>query len=58
MLSKLLASRWKHVIRLILLGAFVGLIIGYFFKDTLFGLLIGCTFGALLGLMFAIRNAQ
>ena len=57
MLSRLLASRWKHLIRLIPMGAVVGLIAGYFFEDILYGLLIGCVFGALLGLMFAARNA-
>jgi len=57
MLTKLLNSRWKHLIRLIPMGAFVGLVTGYFFEDILYGLLIGCVFGALLGLMFAVRNA-
>lgn len=57
MLNRLLGSRWKHVIRLIPMGAVVGLVAGYFFEDILYGLLIGCVFGALLGLMFAVRNA-
>jgi hypothetical protein len=56
-LNRLLGSRWKHVIRLIPMGAVVGLVAGYFFEDILYGLLIGCVFGALLGLMFAVRNA-
>ncbi|MBU1050163.1 hypothetical protein KKG90_09100 [Candidatus Bipolaricaulota bacterium] len=51
-------SRWKHLVRLIPLGAIVGLVVGYFFHDILFGLAIGCIFGMLLGLMFAVRNAQ
>jgi len=57
MLGRLLASRWKHLIRLIPMGAVVGLVFGYIFKDVLYGLLIGCAFGSLLGLMFAARNA-
>ena len=54
---RLLNSRWKHLIRLIPMGAGVGLVFGYLFQDVLYGLLIGCVFGFLLGLMFAVRNA-
>ena len=57
MLNRLLVSRWKHLIRLIPMGVFVGLVTGYFFEDILYGLLIGGLFGLLLGLMFAVRNA-
>jgi len=57
MLSNLLASRWKHVIRLLPMGAIVGLVIGYLFHDLLYGLLVGCVFGGLLGLLFVVRNA-
>ena len=57
-MRRLLNSRWKHLIRLIPIGAIVGLVTGYFFHDLLYGLLIGCVFGAVLGLLFAVRNAQ
>ena len=57
LLTKLLNSRWKHLIRLIPMGAVVGLVFGYLFHDLWYGLLIGCVFGFLLGLMFAVRNA-
>ena len=56
MLRRLLASRWKHLTRLIPLGAVVGLAIGYFFQDVVYGLLVGCVLGLLLGLMLAARN--
>ncbi len=55
-LNKLLASRWKHLVRLVPLGAVVGLVFGYLFQDVVYGLLVGCVFGFLLGLMFAARN--
>lgn len=57
MLHNLLTSRWKHLIRLIPMGAIIGLGFGYLFQDVLYGLLVGCVFGVLLGLMFAVRNA-
>ena len=56
MLSKLLASRWKHMVRLIPLGAIVGLIFGFLFHDFLYGLLAGSVIGFLFGLMMAVRN--
>ena len=56
MLSRLLASRWKHLIRLVPLGAIVGLVFGHFFRDLLYGLLAGCVIGFLFGLMLAVRN--
>ena len=56
MLSRLLASRWKHLIRLVPLGAVVGLVFGLLFHDLLYGLFAGCVFGLLLGLMLAVRN--
>ncbi len=56
MLNKLLASRWKHLIRLVPLGAVVGLVFGFFFHDILYGFFAGCVFGLLLGLMLAVRN--
>ena len=55
--NRLLNSRWKHLIRLVPMGAVVGLVFGYSFHDLWYGLLIGCVFGFLLGLMFAVRNA-
>ena len=56
MLSKLLASRWKHLIRLVPLGAVVGLVFGYMFKDVLYGLSAGCVIGLLFGLLMVVRN--
>lgn len=56
MLSRFLNSRWKHLVRLVPLGAAVGLVFGYLFQDLVYGLLVGCVFGFLLGLMFAARN--
>ena len=57
MFRRLMSSRWKHLVRLISLGAIVGLVVGYFFQDIRYGLLVGCVFGLLLGFMFSIRNA-
>ena len=56
MLSKLLASRWKHLIRLVPLGAIVGIAFGFLFRDLVYGLLAGCIIGFLFGLMMAARN--
>ena len=56
MLSKLLASRWRHLVRLIPLGAVVGLVLGLLFQDFLYGILVGCTLGLLFGLMLVVRN--
>lgn len=56
MLSRFPNSRWKHLVRLVPLGAVVGLVFGYLFQDLLYGLFVGCVFGFLLGLMFAARN--
>ena len=56
MLSKLLASRWKHLIRLVPLGAIVGIAFGLLFRDLVYGLLAGCIIGFLFGLMMAARN--
>ena len=55
-LNKLLNSRWKHLIRLVPLGAVVGLVFGYVFKDVLYGLSAGCVIGLLFGLMLVVRN--
>ena len=57
MLSKMTTSRWKHLIRLVPMGAVVGMVLGYLFQDLLYGLLVGCVLGVLLGLMFVARNA-
>lgn len=56
MLSRLLNSRWKHLIWLVLLGSVVGIIFGYLFQDLLYGLLAGCVIGFLFGLMMVVRN--
>ena len=56
MLSKLLASRWKHVIRLLPMGALIGLVFGLVFNDVAYGLLAGCVMGGLLGLLLVVRN--
>jgi uncharacterized membrane protein len=56
MMGRLLASRWKHLLRLVPLGALVGLAFGLLFQDVVYGLLVGCSLGALLGLLFAVRN--
>ena len=56
MLSKLLASRWRHPVRLIPLGVVVGFAFGLLFQDLLYGLLAGSVIGLLFGLMMAVRN--
>lgn len=56
MMRRLLASRWKHLLRLVPLGALVGLAFGLLFQDVAYGLLVGCSLGVLLGLLFAVRN--
>ncbi len=56
MLSKLLASRWKYLIRLVPLGAIVGIVFGYLFHDLAYGLLAGSVIGLLFGLMLVVRN--
>ncbi|MBE0635472.1 hypothetical protein IH601_05705 [Candidatus Bipolaricaulota bacterium] len=56
MLSRLLTSRWKHLFRLVPLGAVVGVAFGFVFRDIAYGTLIGCAFGVVLGLLFAARN--
>jgi len=56
MLGRLLASRWKHLMRLVPLGAVVGLVFGYVFKDILYGLSAGCVIGLLFGIMLVVRN--
>jgi len=38
------------------LGALVGLIVGWLFKDLLFGVAVGCGLGVLFGLLLAVRN--
>ena len=54
--TKLSASRWRHLLILVPLGALVGLFIGWLFKDILYGVGIGVAFGVVFGLMFAFRN--
>lgn len=56
MLHRLRSSRWKHLVRLVPMGALVGLAVGLIFQDVLYGLAVGCVLGLLLGLMFAARN--
>jgi uncharacterized membrane protein len=56
MLSRLLASRWRHLVWLTPLGALVGLGFGFLFRDILYGVVIGCALGFLFGLMFVVRN--
>jgi len=58
MLSRLLATRWRHVILLLPLGAVVGLAMGAIFRDLWFGLGVGALLGALFGLLLAIRNPR
>lgn len=54
--GRLPASRWKHLIRLVPLGAVVGLVVGFLFQDLAYGLLAGSVIGFLFGIMLAIRN--
>ena len=44
------------MIRLVPLGAVVGLVFGYMFKDVLYGLSAGCVIGLLFGLLMVVRN--
>ena len=53
---KLMASRWRHVVILLPLGAAVGTLFGLIFSDLAYGVMIGLAFGAGFGLLFALRN--
>jgi len=53
---KLASSRWRHLLTMLPLGALVGLIVGWLFKDLLFGVAVGCGLGVLFGLLLAVRN--
>ena len=57
-MPSLRTSRWRHLLTLVPLGAGVGLIIGWIFRDVLYGLGVGTAFGAAFGLMFALRNPK
>ena len=56
MLPKLLASRWRHVVILLPLGAAIGSIVGLLMRDLWFGARVGAILGGLFGLLLAIRN--
>ena len=51
-------GRWQHIVVLIPLGAVVGLIGGLIWNDLLFGVGVGAGFGALYGLLLAVRNVK
>ncbi len=55
-LSKLLSSRWRHMILLLPMGAVIGIATGVLFRDIGFGFAVGCLMGALFGVLFAVRN--
>lgn len=58
MKSRLLASRWRHVLLLIPLGLTIGLAIGWIFRDLVFGVAVGGGMGAAFGLLLAVRNPR
>ena len=58
MLSRLLASRWRHVLLLLPLGAAIGCIVGLVMRDLWFGVRVGVVLGGLFGLLLAIRNPK
>ena len=55
---RLLASRWRHVLILLPLGAVIGTAFGLLFSDLAYGVMIGLAFGAGFGLLFALRNPK
>jgi len=57
-MSRFAVSRWRHLSLLLPLGGGIGLLIGLIFRDLEFGVLVGVGFGALYGLLFAIRNPR
>jgi len=57
-MARFAATRFRHLLFLLPLGAGVGLLIGLIFRDIMFGALVGIGFGVLYGLLFAIRNPK
>jgi len=57
-MARITTGRFRHVLLLVPLGAGIGLLIGLVFRDLEFGALVGIGFGALYGLLLAIRNPQ
>ena len=55
---RLFASRWRHVLILLPLGAAVGCIVGLAMRDLWFGVRAGVVLGGLFGLLLAIRNPK
>jgi hypothetical protein len=56
--SRLLVSRWRHVVFLIPLGLLIGVAIGWIFQDLFFGVAVGGAMGVAFGLLLALRNPR
>ncbi|MBU0595566.1 hypothetical protein KJ567_02635 [Candidatus Bipolaricaulota bacterium] len=56
MASRLLTSRWRHLLIMLPLGAAIGLVIGLIFRDLLFGVGVGAALGCAFGLLLAVRK--
>jgi len=56
MLSRLVSSRWRHLLIMPALGGAIGLIVGLLYRDLLFGVGVGAALGVLFGLLLAVRN--
>jgi len=51
-------GRWQHIAILVPLGAAVGALGGLVWDDFLAGIAVGAGFGAVFGLLLALRNVK
>jgi hypothetical protein len=56
--GRLVVSRWRHLLFLFPCGLLIGLVVGWIFRDLLFGVAVGSGMGVAFGLLLALRNPR